>query len=108
MRKPDNPSAYQRQNPAGLKTATRFFDPPFLPARPRQATHRGERLLCWAQMRLSPAVAGATILAKLLYRYFIRGLLTALPLGLTVYFLYVFLRWSESVAIRLIRPFIGD
>ena len=59
-------------------------------------------------MRLSPAVAGATILAKLLYRYFIRGLLTALPLGLTVYFLYVFLRWSESVAIRLIRPFIGD
>ncbi|MFZ5574536.1 MAG: DUF502 domain-containing protein [Pseudomonadota bacterium] len=59
-------------------------------------------------MRLSPAVAGASILAKLLYRYFIRGLLTALPLGLTVYFLYVFLRWSESVAIRLIRPFIGD
>lgn len=47
-------------------------------------------------------------MTKLLYQYFVRGLLTALPLGLTVYLLYVFLSWSESLAIRLIRPFIGE
>lgn len=47
-------------------------------------------------------------MTKHLYRYFFRGLLTALPLGLTVYLVYVFLSWSESLAIRLIRPFIGE
>jgi len=46
-------------------------------------------------------------LTKQLYQYFIRGLITALPLGLTVYFFYVFLSWSEDVAMQLIRPFIG-
>ena len=46
-------------------------------------------------------------LTKNLYQYFFRGLITALPLGLTVYFFYVFLSWSESVAMQLIRPFIG-
>lgn len=45
---------------------------------------------------------------RLLYQYFVRGLLTALPLGLTVYLLYVFLKWSESLARRLIQPFIGE
>jgi len=44
---------------------------------------------------------------KQLYQYFIRGLITALPLGLTVYFFYVFLSWSEMLAMQLIRPFIG-
>lgn len=44
---------------------------------------------------------------KNLSQYFFRGLITALPLGLTVYLLYVFLSWSESVAMQLIRPFIG-
>lgn len=44
---------------------------------------------------------------KSLSQYFFRGLITALPLGLTVYLLYVFLSWSESVAMQLIRPFIG-
>lgn len=44
---------------------------------------------------------------KNLSQYFFRGLITALPLGLTVYFFYVFLSWSESVAMQLIRPFIG-
>ncbi|MFP5411034.1 MAG: DUF502 domain-containing protein [Gammaproteobacteria bacterium] len=47
-------------------------------------------------------------MTKQLYQYFFRGLLTALPLGLTVYLLYLFLSWSESLAIRLIRPFIGE
>ncbi len=47
-------------------------------------------------------------MTKLIYQYFFRGLITALPLGLTVYLLYVFLSWSETLAMRLMHPFIGD
>lgn len=47
-------------------------------------------------------------MTRLLYQYFVRGLLTALPLGLTVYLLYVFLKWTETLAMRMIQPFIGD
>jgi len=47
-------------------------------------------------------------LTKQISQYFFRGLITALPLGLTVYFLYIFLRWTETLAMQLIRPFIGD
>ena len=47
-------------------------------------------------------------MSKLIYQYFFRGLITALPLGLTVYLLYVFLSWSETLTMRLIRPFIGE
>lgn len=47
-------------------------------------------------------------MTKSIYQYFLRGLLTALPLGLTVYLLYIFLSWSETLAMQLIRPFIGD
>jgi uncharacterized membrane protein len=47
-------------------------------------------------------------LTKQLSQYFFRGLITALPLGLTVYFLYIFLRWTETLAMQLIRPFIGE
>lgn len=43
-----------------------------------------------------------------IYQYFFRGLITALPLGLTVYLLYLFLSWSEKLAMQLIRPFIGE
>lgn len=46
-------------------------------------------------------------MTKNLYQYFFRGLITALPLGLTVYLFYVFLSWSETLAMQLIRPFIG-
>lgn len=46
-------------------------------------------------------------MAKHLYQYFFRGLITALPLGLTVYLLYLFLSGSETLAAQLIRPFIG-
>jgi uncharacterized membrane protein len=46
-------------------------------------------------------------LTKQIYQYFFRGLITALPLGLTVYLLYIFLSWSEMLAMQLIRPFIG-
>ncbi len=45
---------------------------------------------------------------KLIYQYFFRGLITALPLGLTVYLLYLFLDWSETLTMQLIRPFIGE
>ncbi len=45
---------------------------------------------------------------KRITQYFLRGLITALPLGLTVYLLYLFLAWSEKLAIQLVRPFIGD
>jgi uncharacterized membrane protein len=44
---------------------------------------------------------------KRLYRYFLRGLLTVLPLALTVYLLVMFLAWTESVALWVLRPFIG-
>lgn len=47
-------------------------------------------------------------MTKHLYQYFFRGLITALPLGLTIYLLYVFLRWTETLAMQLIRPFIGE
>ncbi len=47
-------------------------------------------------------------MTKQLSQYFFRGLITALPLGLTVYFLYIFLRWTETLAMQLIRPFIGE
>lgn len=45
---------------------------------------------------------------KHLYRYFFRGMITAMPLGLTIYLLYVFLTWSENFAMWWIRPFIGE
>ncbi len=47
-------------------------------------------------------------MSKLIYQYFFRGLITALPLGLTVYLLYIFLSWSETLTMLLIRPFIGE
>lgn len=45
---------------------------------------------------------------KIVYRYFFRGLITFLPLALTVYLLYLFVAGAESAAIWLIRPLIGD
>ena len=42
-----------------------------------------------------------------LYKYFFRGLITVLPLALTVYLLYIFLAWTEAVALTFLRPFIG-
>jgi uncharacterized membrane protein len=43
-----------------------------------------------------------------IYQYFFRGLIAALPIGITVYVLYLFLSWSESLAMQVIRPFIGE
>jgi len=41
------------------------------------------------------------------YKYFFRGLITILPVGVTVYLLYLFLHWSEQMTLTLLRPFIG-
>ncbi len=45
---------------------------------------------------------------KLLTQYFLRGLLTALPLGLTIYLLAIFLGWMESLSSQLVRPLLGE
>lgn len=44
---------------------------------------------------------------KRLSVYFFTGLITILPVALTVYLLYVFLVWTETAALGLLRPFIG-
>lgn len=41
------------------------------------------------------------------YKYFFRGLITILPVGITLYLLYLFLAWSEDMALGILRPFIG-
>lgn len=43
-----------------------------------------------------------------LYRYFFRGLITVLPIALTLYLLFIFLAWTEALALTLLRPFIGS
>jgi uncharacterized membrane protein len=45
---------------------------------------------------------------KPIYQYFFRGLITFLPLALTVYVLFLFVTWTEGVAMSMIRPVIGD
>ena len=45
---------------------------------------------------------------KRLSQYFLRGLLTVLPIGITLYVLYALVVWSEQVALKLLRPLIGD
>jgi uncharacterized membrane protein len=45
---------------------------------------------------------------KRLSKYFFRGLIAVLPLALTVYVLYLFLAWTESVALWVLRPVIGS
>lgn len=47
-------------------------------------------------------------MTRRIYQTFFRGLITALPLGLTIYLLVVFVGWSESLAMRLIRPLVGE
>lgn len=44
---------------------------------------------------------------KTMYRYFFRGLITFLPVALTVYLLYLFIAGAESMAVWLIRPLFG-
>jgi len=44
---------------------------------------------------------------KSIYKYFFRGLITILPLALTLYLLYVCVAWMESLALTVLRPFVG-
>ncbi len=43
-----------------------------------------------------------------LYKYFFRGLITILPVALTLYVLYIFLAWTETLALWVLRPLIGS
>ena len=45
---------------------------------------------------------------KKLYKYFFRGLITILPVALTLYVLCIFLAWTESLALWILRPLIGS
>ena len=45
---------------------------------------------------------------KRLSQYFFRGLITFLPLVLTVYLLVLFITWIEGSAMTLIRPVLGN
>lgn len=45
---------------------------------------------------------------KRFYQYFFRGLITILPLALTVYVLFLFVSWIDAMAMAVIRPIIGD
>jgi uncharacterized membrane protein len=44
---------------------------------------------------------------KRLSRYFLRGLLAVLPIGITVYLLFVFLAWTEGIAAAIFQPLLG-
>lgn len=43
-----------------------------------------------------------------LSQYFFRGLITFLPLAITVYVLVIFITWTESTAMQLLRPLTGE
>jgi uncharacterized membrane protein len=45
---------------------------------------------------------------KNLYKYFFRGLITILPLALTVYVLFIVLAWMETLTLWILRPLIGS
>jgi uncharacterized membrane protein len=45
---------------------------------------------------------------KQIYQYFFRGLLTALPIGLTIYVIYIMWAWSEKLSELWLRPLIGE
>lgn len=44
---------------------------------------------------------------KHLYKYFFRGLITILPVALTIYVLFIFLAWTEAAAAWILNPIIG-
>lgn len=45
---------------------------------------------------------------KILSQYFFRGLITFLPLAITIAVLVMFITWAERSAMNLVRPLIGD
>ncbi len=45
---------------------------------------------------------------KHIYRYFFRGLISFLPLALTVYVLVIFVSWIEGLTMSMVRPLVGE
>ncbi len=45
---------------------------------------------------------------KRLYKYFFLGLITILPLAVTVYLLFALLTWTEELALVVVRPIVGN
>jgi uncharacterized membrane protein len=43
-----------------------------------------------------------------LSQYFFRGLITFLPLAITVYVLVLFITWTERTAMQMLRPLTGE
>jgi uncharacterized membrane protein len=76
-------------------------------------THRLRIMQQHPKARLSPVISffyGPVTISdmKRIYAYFFRGLISFLPVGLTVYVLYLFISWVEASAMRLLSPITGD
>lgn len=56
----------------------------------------------------APAPEPRPPLANRLSQYFFRGLITFLPLAITVYVLVIFITWTERTAMQLLRPITGE
>jgi uncharacterized membrane protein len=56
---------------------------------------------------MMPPAAPPTLL-KRLSQHFFRGLISFLPLAITVYVLVIFVTWTENTAMWLLRPITGD
>ena len=55
-----------------------------------------------------PAPSPRHSLLNRLSQYFFRGLITFLPLAITVYVLVLFITWTERTAMQLLRPLTGE
>ncbi|MDQ7745282.1 DUF502 domain-containing protein [Hydrogenophaga pseudoflava] len=56
----------------------------------------------------APAPEPRPPLLSRLSQYFFRGLITFLPLAITVYVLVIFITWTERTAMQLLRPLTGE
>lgn len=56
----------------------------------------------------APAPEPRPPLLNRLSQYFFRGLITFLPLAITVYVLVIFITWTERTAMQMLRPITGD
>jgi uncharacterized membrane protein len=63
---------------------------------------------CYAETMKPPAPALNPSLLNRLSQYFFRGLITFLPLAITVYVLVAFITWTERTAMQMLRPLTGD
>jgi uncharacterized membrane protein len=56
----------------------------------------------------APAPEPRPPLLNRLSQYFFRGLITFLPLAITVYVLVIFITWTERTAMQMLRPLTGE